>query len=173
MIFIVHDFPSTGYANGFRAVEGLKPIKLPETIGVMDSTLIHEMITLDPGWEPTLDLDAELNDLTTFSIIFSPSGRMIMHEVRAWNKDGYPNSSDSSADEIFNTLNNLANGIAMFAQDYNGDGFQQELSRNSFIIYDRKQFKQAYKNGAGYSGYLVKLVPIYISPYTGTMILVD
>ena len=36
MIFIVHDFEETGLNPGFRAVEGLKPIMLPENLGVMD-----------------------------------------------------------------------------------------------------------------------------------------
>jgi len=36
MVFIIHDFGSTGFASGFRAVEGIKPIKLPDSVGVMD-----------------------------------------------------------------------------------------------------------------------------------------
>ncbi len=36
MIFIVHDVAKTDRANGFRAVEGLEPIRLPEAVGVMD-----------------------------------------------------------------------------------------------------------------------------------------
>ena len=173
MIFIVHDIGRTGLANGFRAVEGIKPIKLPEIIGVMDSTLIREYINLDANWEPT-EIQ-ELNNLTTFSIIFSPSGKMVMHEVRVRNKDGKTN--DSSNDDIFNTWNNVTdtvNPVGMFVQDdYTALGLEQELSRNSFIIYDRKEFKHAYENDQAYSDYLVKLVPIYINAYTGTIISVD
>jgi len=36
MIFIVHDPDKTNLANGFRAVEGINPIKLPDNVGVME-----------------------------------------------------------------------------------------------------------------------------------------
>ena len=36
MIFILHDFEKTGLSPGFRAIEGIKPIKLPENSRVMD-----------------------------------------------------------------------------------------------------------------------------------------
>lgn len=174
MVFIVHDPEpppyGTGYATGFRAVEGLKPIKLPDTVGVMDSTLIREKVSGDATWEPS-GLP-ELNDLTTFSIVFSPSGKLVIHDVRVWNRDG--KTSNASTDDIFNTKNNVENGIAMFYQDDSPpDGFRHELSRNSLVIYDNKEFKQAYEKTQGYSGHLVRLVPVYINPYTGTIISPD
>jgi len=183
MIFIVHDFGRTGLENGFRAVEGLKPIKLPETIGVMDSTLIREKvresILLGEEWEPA-GLQ-ELNDLTTFSIVFSPSGKMVIHDVRARNRDGapmWPDFLDNSQDDVFNTQSRVTdpvNPVGMFIQDdYEVVlGLKEELARNSFVIYDRKEFKQAYEKGQGYSNCLVRLVPIYINTYTGTIISVD
>jgi hypothetical protein len=59
----------------------------------------------------------------------------------------------------------------MFIQDdYAYLGLGAEMSRNSFIVYDTKKFKQAYNNGNAYSGYLNQLKPIYINPYTGTII---
>jgi hypothetical protein len=173
MIFIVHDPDpppyGTDYANGFRAVEGLKPIKLPDAIGVMDSALIQENINADPTWEPS-GLP-ELNDLTTFSIVFSPSGRLVIHDVRVWNRDG--KTGNASTDDIFNSKDNVENEIATFFQDYGADGLQQELGRNSLVICDRKEFKQAYEKTQGYSDCLVRLVPIYINPYTGRMISQD
>ena len=36
MIFIIHDFEKTGLNPGFRAVQNLKPTKLPDSMGVMD-----------------------------------------------------------------------------------------------------------------------------------------
>ena len=180
MIFIVHDFGRTGLANGFRAVEGLKPIKLPDSVGVMD--LRYRTNNLDPRYsgDELIDEDGDitadvLRDTTAFSVIFSPSGKMVIHDVRIRNKDG--ETTDASNDDIFNTESNVTNTenpVGMFIQDDYGDlGLGQELSRNSFIIYDRKEFKQAYEKGQGYSDCLVELVPIYINPYTGTMISVD
>lgn len=176
MVFIVHDFDGTGFANGFRAVEGLKPIKLPDSVGVMDLYTAGAPVADDSGID---NLD-KVRDTTTFSIIFSPSGKMIVHNVRVRNRDGapkWPDFLDDSEDDVFNTQSRVAdpvNPVGMFIQDdYPSLGLTEELSRNSFIIYDRKEFKHAYENGQGYSDYLVKLVPIYISPYTGTIISVD
>jgi hypothetical protein len=181
MVFIVHDFGRTTLENGFRAVEGLKPIKLPEAIGVMDSAGIREYINISlPGdWEPTTT--QELNDLTTFSIIFSPSGKLVIHDVRAWNRDGapkWPELLDNSEDDVFNAQSRVTdpvNPVGVFIQDdyLAALGLKEEPARNSFIIYDRKEFRQAYEKSRGYSDCLVRLVPIYINPYTGTMISAD
>jgi len=59
MVFIVSDMEGTGYANGFRVVEGRKPMKLPEDI------VISKM-----------------------SVIFSPAGKLTIQDVRVRNKDG-------------------------------------------------------------------------------------
>ncbi|MHC4088560.1 MAG: type II secretion system protein, partial [Planctomycetota bacterium] len=81
MVFIVHDFDKTGLVSGFRAVEGLEPIKLPDSVGVIDLSLI--------GADVDIDEPFELNNATAFSIIFSPSGKLVIHNVRARNRDGY------------------------------------------------------------------------------------
>jgi len=177
MIFIVFEEPRKmgNLTNAFRAVEGLKPIKLPDSVGVMDSALIKEEISLDPSWELSGD-PAELTDLTAFSIIFSPSGKMVIHDVRVRNRDGdfRPLIPDDSKDDIFNSPENIRDyDIGMFVQDDYADlGLGKESSRSSFIIYEKEQFRRAYEKGRAYSGYLVRLAPeaIYINPYTGTMI---
>jgi prepilin-type N-terminal cleavage/methylation domain-containing protein len=162
MIFIMHDYDNTTYSSGFRAVEGIEPIKLPDSVGVMDLYTNGVPIADNDG----IDEDNELIDTTTFSIVFSPAGKLVTHEVRA--------SAQSYGDTVFN---DLSSPDAMFRED-SGDAafpYWQEWSRNGFVIYDRKEFKQAYKNRLGYSDYLVKLVPnrIYVSPYTGTLISAD
>jgi type II secretory pathway pseudopilin PulG len=184
MIFIIHDSDpepnGTGLANGFRVVEGLRPIKLPDSVGAMDMRL---RTNPDPKYADDVPIDkdtqidqpSELRDTTTFSIVFSPSGKLVTHEVRIRNKNGRVN--DSSNDDVFNTaLNVETNKIAMFHQDdYPAMGLGQEYSRLSFIIYDAKKFKQAYERRQAYSGYLYTLIPeaIYINPYTGTIISSD
>jgi prepilin-type N-terminal cleavage/methylation domain-containing protein len=70
MVFIVHDYDGTGYANGFRAVEGRKAIALPEGTYVMA-----------PG-------------IPSFSIVFSPSGKLVIHGVRFKGKLEVMNSMD-------------------------------------------------------------------------------
>ena len=71
MIFIMHEEPKKmgGLANGFRAVEGLEPIRLPETMGVIDLNLVNS--------DATIAYWSELSDATTFSIVFAPSGKVV------------------------------------------------------------------------------------------------
>ena len=205
-------------AWGFRAVPGLKPIKLPDSVGVMDLKIVtnrnnsssYKEIQLDDPTLPAAVADGWINesrgltDTTTFSIIFSPSGKMVVHRVQVRNRNGIPDTKaelgNTSYDDVFNkkgdvdkrspelVLMGMGNEIGMFYQDdyfgvlntpnypglgsYPDLGLGPEYSRNSFIIYDKKEFTQAYQKGQAYSGYLYRLVPetIHINPYTGTII---
>jgi hypothetical protein len=185
IIFIVQD-PNI-MANGFRAVNGIQPIKLPDSIGVMD--LNYEPDSLLPAvGDGILDSDIEASngkvftDVTSFSIVFSPSGKLVIHDVRVRNRNGYTatNPSDFSQDDTFNRISQIQTGYGMFLQDdyyagYSGSpvinlGLGPEPSRNNFVIYDTKKFRQAYNSGTPYSGYLNQLKRIYINPYTGTIV---
>jgi Tfp pilus assembly protein FimT len=121
MIFIVHDNAATGYANGFRAVTGRKPMKLPEDVSV-----------------------------SRLSVVFSPQGKLTVHSVRAYNKDGQ--ADDSSNDTIFNTINNVNGGHAMFEQDPGNFNSTQSITIGS-------------KKG------LTASTTEYISPYTGELVM--
>jgi hypothetical protein len=173
MVFIIND-PNIG-AYFFRAVEGLEPMKLPDTVGVMDYELIKQKIISDPTWEPSSNHPVDVTDLTTFSIIFSPSGKLVRHDVRVRNRDGERDTSTTvSYDDVFNKKAQVDTGIGMFYQDdYANLGLGLEESRRDFIIYDRREFKSAYDKGRAYSDYLSKFIPnevIQINPYTGTMV---
>ena len=195
MIYIVHDPEKTGLSPGFRAAEGLKPIKLPNNTRVADlmvrvdhaptaagaqdsqETLL-QVGHLDDTNPQNLGPDGKnmyVTDMSSFSIIFSPNGKLVMHEVRIRNRDGVfqPDNSASakvSMDDIFNSPENIVNlGIGMFVQDdYANLGLGAEAGRNRIIIYDGTQFD---KMGAqARFDYLKTLEPIYINPYTGTII---
>jgi hypothetical protein len=94
------------------------------------------------------------------------------------NKDGVFRADNSntdktkhSMDDIFNSQSNITGyQIGMFLQDdYAYLGYGSELSRNNFIIYDTKKFKRVPYNNR-WDGYLKFLKPVYINPYTGTII---
>jgi prepilin-type N-terminal cleavage/methylation domain-containing protein len=195
MVFIVHDFKRTGLSPGFRAVEGLKPIKLPESLGVTDLIV---RVNHGTNWTDAEDLSNEslkvshlddanpqnfgpgrknryITDATTFSIIFSPSGKLVLHNVRVRNRDGIyqPNnavSNKASMDRIFNSPENITNyGIGMFIQDdYAELGLGAESSRNKFVLYDKIRFDKS--EVAKRFNYLSSLELVYINPYTGTII---
>jgi prepilin-type N-terminal cleavage/methylation domain-containing protein len=177
IIFIVQDPNIMAY--GFRAVEGIQPIKLPDSIGVMDLLYRSDLVT---GSNPDVNF-ANFNvisDTTTFSIVFSPSGKLVIHDVRTRNRNGtpkYPTFADDSLDDIFNTLtriNDSVNPTGMFCQDDyfiapTNFGLGPESSRNSFVIYDTKKLKQTDTN-LRWTNYLSQLKRFYINPYTGTII---
>ncbi|MHC4440826.1 MAG: hypothetical protein ACYS3S_26045 [Planctomycetota bacterium] len=214
MIFIVQDPKIMAY--GFRAVEGVKPIKLPESVSVMDLTIVPDRnvqnpvnplleiriddpsrLLTDAEKDAMIDEPGEVSDMTTFSIIFSPRGKLVIHGVRVRNKDGFvdsANNTDISYDEVFNKKQQVDQkyngfdrtavppGAGMFYQDdYYGAAWPSlsmgpEPSRHSFVIvYERDKFEQAIANGRAWSDYLAQTAPerIYINSYTGTMILPD
>ena len=195
MIHIVHDPEKTGLSPGFRAVEGLKPMKLPESTraadlmvrvnhgpnpdGARDSqdTLLQANY-LDDTNPQNLGPDGKnvhITDTSSFSIIFSPSGKLITHEVRIRNRQGIYQPDNTvparvSRDDVFNSPENIMNfGIGKFIQDdYAQQGLGAESSRNRIIIYDRTQFENM--NAQGRFDYLSSIEPVYINPYTGTII---
>ncbi len=162
MIFIIQDTeigPGEPGSLGCRAVEGIEPIKLPDTVGVMD-LMLREDEEIDSDNE--IDSGYKLIDTTMFTILFSPSGKLVIHNLWVRNRDGEP--GDNSEDDIFNTATNVENGTAKFLQD--SDVIP---SRNKFVIYDRSIFEKLDENKR-WSDYLEHLDVIYINPYMGTMI---
>jgi len=183
LIFIVHEEPRKmgGLTKGFRAVEGLEPMKLPDTIGVIDLSEIED--------DDDIDDAVELNDATAFSIIFSPAGKLVVHDVRTRNRHGVhrpdeTDGDDGSADDIFNSVENIipAGGsgderVGAFIQDDYGDdpdlGLFEETSRTHFVIYEHDRLRKTFAEKTAWSEYL-SLLPdeakVFVSPYTGTLI---
>lgn len=165
MIFIIHDptlvdrsgFPVT--LSGFRAVEGLEPVRLPEAIGVME----HRWELFEVFSEP--ERTELITDATTFSVIFSPAGRLVTRNVHVLRRN--------PDDTVFNdpSMN------PMFADDDSGEGraeafgLHPESSQTSFVIYDKTLFNKLESEQG--SEYLQSLERIFINAYTGKMISVD
>ena len=187
MIFIIHDphtltaddlaidpfATGTGLAYGFRAVEGKKPIKLPANVGVMD---LHIRLDLGDATDPTdqaIAADGDINtrsqllDTTTFSIVFSPTGKLVVHDVRVRNRTG--KDDNTSADDVFNIDLNVDAGDAMFYQDDANMGLGQERSRKWFVVYDKKAF-DAVRANRRWTDYLTDLDKVYVNPRTGEVI---
>jgi hypothetical protein len=167
MIFIIYD-PQMGalipIASGFRAVEGMEPIKLPDGVCVTDYRVNDNNIISNGD----INTDPGITDTTTFSIVFSPAGKLVIHEVEVWNRRGTLNSED----DIFNTQSNVTNGTGMFIQDRPaGNGLRSEQSRNSFVIYDENILKKL-GNNERYDKYFKDLQNsmVYMNPYTGNII---
>ncbi|MCX5632104.1 MAG: prepilin-type N-terminal cleavage/methylation domain-containing protein [Phycisphaerae bacterium] len=167
MIFIINDEDMGTLTDAFRAIEGYKPIKLPENTGAMDMSKITKDSDI---------VDACVVDATAFSIIFSSAGKLVIHDVQTRNKDGKYRPSgltgvNGSDDKVFNSVPNITvNNTGQFVQDdYPIDGLDKEQSRNKFVIYDCEKFSRLDVNNR-YSKYLKYLKFIYINAYTGEII---
>jgi len=198
IVFIVHDYEKTGLSPGFRAIEGVKPIKLPENSRIMDLRVrtnhgTNPTDAADPLDEPlaaghlddtnplNLGPDQEnmyITDTSSFSIVFSPAGKLVVRSVRLRNRDGIYRPYNSlaaqlSMDDVFNSPQNIANrSIGRFVQDdYAELGLGAEPSRNRFVVCDMTQFDEL--NAMGRFDYLSGLEPVLINPYTGTIISPD
>jgi prepilin-type N-terminal cleavage/methylation domain-containing protein len=180
LIFIIHEPDWGSPANGFRAIEGRKPMKLPADVGLMDLRLVDrvydalghilEMNDVAIDDDTLIDESVEIAETSTFSIVFSKSGKIITHQVWVRNKDGFTGTNNGSIDDVFNTMTNVDGGMGMFYQDdYPDDGFGPEYSRNSFVIYSKREFKKI--NSAGrYTDYLQHLRKEYVNPYSGELV---
>lgn len=182
MVFIVHEDTKNngGLENGFRAMEGVEPIKLPAPMGVMELSWIAKDADID---EPL-----ELSDATSFSIVFSPAGKLVTHDVRIRNRDGVylPDNtgSDVSMDDVFNSVVNICRPVrqGMFLQDdyfprKNGVGslnygLGEEPGCTHFVIYETPRLRVVYDKKTAWTDYLSRLATeaFYVSPYTGNLI---
>ena len=193
MILIERDAMSTGIESGFKAVQGLKPVKLPDSVGVMDlnvATEPRDIIWPEQSPYQSIDLESddpdalldeasELWDVTTFSIVFSPQGHLVVHGVRVRNSEGRMDSDTPvSVDDVFNTLGQVQAGVGQFCQDdyFDDDGSDvisgvgPEASRLSLVIYQTVPFMNAFQRGAAWTGYLHTLQRRYGNRYTGALI---
>lgn len=169
MTFIVYA-PDSDLASRFRAIKGLAPVALPEGIGVMDlwfsGGLVggRGLLSLADSDDKTVANEDVLRDLSTFSIVFSPSGQLASKEVCI-----------RDAGDIFNRLVQVHAGLAMFVQDDNDAidlGLARELSRDGLVIYDRQMLKDAWQRGRPMSDCLLVAArrPWYVNPYSGNLV---
>jgi Tfp pilus assembly protein FimT len=187
MIFVTYQ-PTGGsitLTTMFRAVEGYKPIKLPENIGVVD--MMVRTSSTDPNNDTndaTLKqsdlsntiLGRTITDTSAFSVVFSPAGKLVIQDVRTRNKKGDWRPSDpnqSGRDDVFNSYVNIkVNKTGQFIQDdYAQFGLGGEKSRREFYIYNRNEFEKL-TTGIQRMNYLngPKTEKYYVNPYTGDLI---
>ncbi len=191
MIFIIHDPEKTKLSSGFRALDGQKPMKLPDDFRVVDMLIQANETTGKPLNSGTYlqNIDVKdytassnsgyLRDISCFSVIFSPAGRLVVHDVRVRNRDGiFRPDNGESKDDVFNSLASIQNrNIGMFIQDdYEAYGYGKEVSANVFYIYDKNIFDNIGKTvtvaeaGQQRYNYLKSLKPVFINQYTGTIV---
>jgi prepilin-type N-terminal cleavage/methylation domain-containing protein len=139
-VFIMHDYyRANNLANGFIAVPGMLPIRFPSNTGVMS------------GIGGTIN-----SDTTRVSIVFSPNGRLIIHDVRTCSNKSLPTGTDT----VF------GGAAALFSPD--GGNYPSD---KSLKIYDANRWKQvqATPSTSDDSDFITALQAIYINPYTGTI----
>jgi prepilin-type N-terminal cleavage/methylation domain-containing protein len=167
MVFIVLDNVGTSIADGFRPVIGRNPIRLPRQGLVMDMHIRSDYTDATIPASDPLILDTQIKnpeqvtDATAFSVVFSPAGKLVMHDVRIW---------AGTAGDVFNDDTTVDAGDAMFyIDDYPAIGLGEESSRNNFVIIDKKEFDAA-PSDSRWTDYLQYQKQFYINQYTGELI---
>ncbi|MFC1763770.1 Tfp pilus assembly protein FimT/FimU [Planctomycetota bacterium] len=161
MIFVIHDEEATGYARGFRALDGHKPIRLPDRYGVMDLwTRVGNTATRIAD-DSHINNDEALVDTTTFTIVFSKEGRLLYQPV------------------LVRQLDDPVLKFQLDAKDvppYSPGGALGEPGRDRLYVYDRAALNTAFtrdpQNVRVWSEYLQRISdsPLYVSPYTGRLL---
>ena len=183
MILIEYNNLIGSPVNAFKAVQGRKPMRLPGNIGLMDMIIVergappYPIVATDRSIvaDGRINDQFELNDTTSFSIIFSPSGKLTTRYAHMKNRDKESPGDDSSNDDVFNTLDNVdINGIGQFVQDDYWDdpqnlGWGPENSRRGFVIYNKSDFNKVSPNRR-WSNYLRHLEVLYVNPHSGRII---
>jgi prepilin-type N-terminal cleavage/methylation domain-containing protein len=179
MIFIVFDNDDkvTNWKCGFVAVEGYKPIKLPSNTEVIDKMIIpgrsETSCNQDSYGDRELGSPAELSsvayftDTSTFSVIFSPAGKLATQDVRCRGRLDFINKDD----QVFNTKDNIeTKGYGMFLEDTGNYtfGIGAENSRKVFYILDKAKFNKM-SNSQRWD-YVDGLKPCTLNPYTGEIV---
>ncbi len=191
MIFIIYEPPRSGITltTMFRVIEGCEPIKLPETVGIFDGMIrtnngtsesaarcenANERELVENDFDDSI-LERTVTDTSAFSILFSPSGKLVIHDVRVRDRDGdyQPDNGGSkvSMDDVFNSLVNIRDYVVgMFVQDDYADlGLGGEKSRCKLKLYDCEKFR-GLTNKTQRWNYLNGLEFICVNAYTGEII---
>ncbi len=215
LTYIVEDPNLTSLAYGYRAMIGRKPLPIPGSMAVTDLTYVErayypsgamdwgntieyywpDMVAADVdkalengSWSVTDGMNRNWMDARTFSIVFSPSGRLAVRKVWVRNVDDVSapehESGDRSSDKVFNVKPVVDGDVedyrAKFYQDdYGGSdktfpskydiGIGPETSRKEFVIFDTKEYAQ-FPSKSKFSSYLSRQKVYYINPYTGEII---
>lgn len=194
LVLIIHDQPGTTYANGFRAIQGKKPMALPDDVGVLSCRVQKRYDGTVTGTDPIyadwdladnsadantwLNSDSGRNDAATFSVVFNSSGKFVVHLVRVYNA--------GANDHVFNSKSKQDDGsgnpgkFAKFRQDETEsattkDGFQEENSVSSFKIYSKKELDKVpatlrWTGNPGKNDGLAGLDKEFVNPYTGELV---
>ena len=184
MVLIEHNqtyyYPPSGPIDSlpdcYIAVSNAKPLALPNGMGV----IALDTINPDPSFEAdnnnNLDDDEVYNDggilkASTFSIIFSPTGQLVVKDVKVYNRDQY--------DNIFGSEANSANKDVLFSYDnhWSPSGSvgaapwcESENSTTGLYIFETSRMAEV-NPAARYSEYVRTLKkPLLINIYTGQLI---
>lgn len=172
MIPIIHDYDATDIAIGYKAIDGKNPVKLPGDICIFDTKNNNNNEINSSG---DIDDPSKIDDLTKFSIIFSPSGNLVIKDIRALPGKPDPTVPGKNDDNIFNYSSNTTVDY-MFEADRSAS--DSELSRNSFLVINRKELNEIDLDQIWETliedpqnlGQIDNEKVLYINPYTGTII---
>ncbi len=187
MIFVINNADVSNVDHLFIAIPGYKPIKLPSNTGVIDKSIRTSISSSEDdtktenanerdvvsGDFTNLNLERVMRDTSAFSVVFTPSGKLAIRDIRIRNqKGGYRSTTESQSgyDKVFNSTDNIIqNGTGQFVQDDYADlGLGGEKSRDKLYIYDKDKFNKM--SDLQRWNYVQGIKPCTLNPYTGAIV---
>jgi len=173
-------------ADEYNAAPNAKPTALPEGIGVIDYSMLMQypvnQSQIDDNNYNLSDNDTNRYGLlgsTTFSILFSPTGQLVVKNIyinrwdeydQVFNSDYYVNLPPVKGQLPPPLLSHDRNWPTQ--SEYGSDWCRQEDSAKGFYIFEVNKMLQDVNPGTRWSDYIgtVEVEPVLINMYTGTII---
>lgn len=161
MILVKYDPSLAGGSMYFRALENHRPYKLPEGVIVFDMYVDDEdkCIAQDVATQQDIDevnadlaVPAAIQDMTTFTVLFNKTGKMVINSISV---------SDCDTDDNVFVPVVAAGSSCLFAEDT-----RKENTRRYFVIGDKEEFSVVPAD-ARYSQYFQFAEKVFINPYSG------
>jgi|GEM_PF-3137123 len=174
--------------NEFVAVPNVKPLIMPDGLGAISGDINGDAYLYDynPVTNPDgIPLPNCINGATTFSIIFSPSGQVVMKNVKV--RPRIPDDKIINHKERVDILDNSAYReykALLYCDDYVGINWDPiytsaipykpwcvvEYSTSGLYIYETEKMLAVSLPTLRWSEYVSKLTPMLINSYTGQII---
>ena len=148
-----------GVDHVFNPIPNSKPLALPKTIGVIPVEQAS-----DTGLDDEYSNSDGMEGAATFSIIFSPSGQLVVKDVYLCQR--------FIGDPVVGNATDVNSGISLLYSDWWDDGVDwcvAEPSALGLIVCETTRLREARPDWR-YADYVVNLEPILINVYTGTFI---
>ena len=152
-----------GVDHEFNPIPNSKPLALPKNIGVINLPIDLQGFTEDEWLDDNYSSSVGMEGSATFSVIFSPTGQLVVKDVELLQR--------FTGDPVVSLEADVNSGISLLYSDRwdEVDWCVDELSALGLIVCETTLLRET-DSLLRYTNYVVDLEPILINVYTGTFI---